>query len=410
LFLKKETVKESTFSKKEPLTFNYNKITQEKLTNTDQLITVVPFSTKDEKSRALLLKIDNTIHTIVYSEYPDTTTTKKSFSGIVIMTTLDGDFIRAYRLKNNEHVTDLVPSKNKTTKTVKSNLSGREIYGGGIELNEVIIQNNYTKPTYTYVILYLEAPSEESGGGETYEFIWNSGGGGSGDAADGQPIDEEIINELTGKEKCLNALLDKNGDSFVKNLLANFEGKSEFNIQIVSKDKVTVLDINGNIKELNGSTTHTPGSTLITIEISTSRTNEHASLEGARTILHEYIHADIFRKLNTASTVIGYTAIDFKKTYDEYENHHGNIAALYLNSMKEALKEFHKNVLTDDYNNYTNYYGEAPTDAFYEALAWGGLRDNNVKSWADLPAEKKAAIEVLANRVPYLSKTVPCPN
>ena len=78
--------------------------------------------------------------------------------------------------------------------------------------------------------------------------------------------------------------------------------------------------------------------------------------------------------------------------------------------MQEALKGFHKNVLTDDYNKYTNYYGEAPSDAFYEALAWGGLRDNDVKAWVDLPAEKKTAIAALANRAILLSKTVPCPN
>lgn len=66
-------------------------------------------------------------------------------------------------------------------------------------------------------------------------------------------------------------------------------------------------------------------------------------------------------------------------------------------------------MLTDDYNKYTNYFDETPSDAFYEAMAWSGLRDNNVKAWVDLLPEKKAAIEALANRVPNLSKTVPCP-
>jgi hypothetical protein len=75
----------------------------------------------------------------------------------------------------------------------------------------------------------------------------------------------------------------------------------------------------------------------------------------------------------------------------------------------KLYKAFHKNVLTDDYNKYTNYFDETPSDAFYEAMAWSGLRDNNVKAWVDLLPEKKAAIEALANRVPNLSKTVPCP-
>jgi hypothetical protein len=217
-------------------------------------------------------------------------------------------------------------------------------------------------------------------------------------------IDDEIIDELTGKAKCLNDLLDKNGDSFVKNLLANFKGTSEFGINIVSKDNVfsteTGLEVNGK--------TFPPKNNVIVIEISTSRTNLNSSLDGARTILHEYIHADIFRKLNT-TTGTTEERLDFKNTYEKYGNQHGTIAGLYLNSMKEALKGFHKTALIDDYNKYINNYGEAPSDAFYEALAWSGLRENNVKAWADLPAEKKAAIEALANRVDGFSRTVPCP-
>lgn len=78
--------------------------------------------------------------------------------------------------------------------------------------------------------------------------------------------------------------------------------------------------------------------------------------------------------------------------------------------MRNALKEFHKNVLTDDYNKYVNYYGVAPSDAFYEAMAWGGLRDEKVKDWTDLSADEKASIESLAKGVTALTKTVTCPN
>ncbi|KRD58622.1 hypothetical protein ASE40_20095 [Flavobacterium sp. Root935] len=65
--------------------------------------------------------------------------------------------------------------------------------------------------------------------------------------------------------------------------------------------------------------------------------------------------------------------------------------------------------LSADYNNYTNYYGEEPSDAFYEAMAWGGLKDSNVKAWTDLPEDKKTSINSLASRVPILGKTVSCP-
>ncbi|WP_281322763.1 hypothetical protein [Flavobacterium aestivum] len=278
--------------------------------------------------------------------------------------------------------------------------------GGGnpIPLRPVIITGSYTGTPVVYTPRNPVTGGTSLGG---YTSIGGNGGGGSGITA---PTPVQIINALTGKAKCLNDLLNKNGNSFVQNLLANFAGKSEFDIKIVSTDKVTNLDKNGILREINGKTIHLPGSTSMTIEISTSKANEHASLDVARTILHEYIHADIFRKLNTASTEIGNRSADFKETYAKYENQHGAMAVLYLSSMKEALKEFHKYVLTDDYNKYTAYFGEAPSDAFYEALAWGGLRDSDVKAWTDLSAEKKAEIEKLASRVPLLSKTVPCPN
>jgi hypothetical protein len=219
----------------------------------------------------------------------------------------------------------------------------------------------------------------------------------------------KIIDELTGKAKCLNALLNKSGDSFVQKLLANFQGKSEFDIKIVSVDKIIVKDGNGNLVESNGETTYNSkiNTSLINIAISTSRSDANSSLDAARTILHEYIHADIIRQLYTANNIP--ETLDFNMIYEKYGSQHGTMAALYLSSMKEALKEFNKTMLPNDYKNYTEYYGEEPSDAFYVALAWSGLKDNNFKAWTDLSAQKKQEINDLAARVTKMSKTIDCP-
>nr|WP_315149695.1 hypothetical protein [uncultured Flavobacterium sp.] len=242
------------------------------------------------------------------------------------------------------------------------------------------------------------------------------GGGGSGGGISA-PTPLQIIDELTGKAKCLNALLNKNGDSFVQKLLANFQGKSEFDIKIVSVDKIYAKDANGNfIKDANGNLLQSNGVTtytreinksLINIAISTSRANDNSSLDVARTILHEYIHADIIRKLYTENNISG--PLDFNLIYQKYGSQHGTMAALYLSSMKEALKEFNKTVLPNDYKNYTDYYGEEPSDAFYEALAWSGLKENNVQAWTNLTAQQQQDINNLAARVTKMSKTVNCP-
>lgn len=305
----------------------------------------------------------------------------------------------------NEVINLYCVQKNTTSKVPECTVSEHvyTVYSNYTDHYKSVTVGTYTHYTYVYTsvetVMITEPISVLCGESEdSYDIIKRI-------STYRDVVDVQITNELTGKAKCLNDLLDKNGDSFVKNLLANFKGTSEFDIKIVSKDKVFSDETK---EEINGKTMYDRSNPLMTIEISTSRTNEHAALEGARTILHEYIHADMYRKLYTKD-VTNIEVLDFKKTYEAYGNQHGAIGALYIDSMKEALKAFHRNVLTDDYNKYTNYYG-TPTDAFYEALAWGGLRDSNVKAWTDLPAEKKATIEALANRVPLLSKTVPCPN
>ena len=99
---------------------------------------------------------------------------------------------------------------------------------------------------------------------------------------------------------------------------------------------------------LNGRTLK-PKSNLIEIEISTTEANRRVPIEVARIILHEYIHADIYRKL---STVLGTDkeSLDFKTTYEKYEGeHHSVIAKLYVDSMKEALKQFHQTLFHPTY-------------------------------------------------------------
>ncbi|BFM42860.1 hypothetical protein CFS9_15010 [Flavobacterium sp. CFS9] len=267
---------------------------------------------------------------------------------------------------------------------------------GAIKLNEVVVTGPGGNPWPNPITNPVNPPIVPIGGGS-----FGSGGGGSSS----NPLN--ITNQLTGKEKCLNDLLDQKGDSFIQDLLANFKGKSEFDIKIGSKNQVFVTK-DGVTSEVNGAT-HPPKNNVIEIEISSSRINAHSALDAARTIMHEYIHADIFRKLNT-TTNGGIEALNFKNTYDAYSNQHGAMAALYLESMKNALKDFHKNILGSDYNKYTDYYGEQPSDAFYEAMAWGGLKENNVKAWNDLSPAKKAEIENMARRANMLTKPAPCPN
>ena len=155
------------------MNFNFDKIAQEKLTNTSELLTVVPVITKakNQRTRALLLKVENSIETILYNEYPEVSSTKNNFTGIILMTKLNGDFIRAYRIKDNAYVVDLVPSKE--NKSSKNTLS-KDIYANDpIPLEDkVIVYNNYKNP-FPYV------PINELGKElPITDILWYSQGGG----------------------------------------------------------------------------------------------------------------------------------------------------------------------------------------------------------------------------------------
>ena len=125
--------------------------------------------------------------------------------------------------------------------------------------------------------------------------------------------------------------------------------------------------------------------------------------------MHEYVHADIVRKIYTPDQLTNGVP-SFKTIFNDYGSAHGTMAGLYLDSMKEALKDFHKNALTEDYNKYVDYWGHEPSDSFYEAMAWSGLQYENVKDWVDLPDQKKKNIIALASKEnAYLTKNAPCP-
>ncbi|RPD91170.1 hypothetical protein EGM88_15150, partial [Aureibaculum marinum] len=228
-----------------------------------------------------------------------------------------------------------------------------------------------------------------------------------GDGSEEEHIDSD---DLTDKEKCINDFLTSKGNTFVKEIMQNFKGNSEFDIKIQSVDRI----FGENNDDLNGETRFTLGNEIIFIDISSYQANQNSALEVARTILHEYIHADMLRKLNTSDQTN--EVLDFIKTYEKYKQtkfeptaQHETMAELYLKSMEDALKDFYKNVLVGDYNYNTNNGTNPLPDSFYEALAWRGLKDHNVQAYKDLSNTKKQELEkALTDHFHSITKS--CPN
>lgn len=258
--------------------------------------------------------------------------------------------------------------------------------------------------------------------GRTYRWVYQPGGYDyyiNTYIPDGDPHDRNyphydgariIDDKLTGKEKCLHDLMELEGNLYIQKLLKNFEGNSEFDIEIESKDKIISIRT-GN--EINGST-RSPIDGVINILISTDKANSNKALEVARTILHEYVHADMFRKLNTKYSSNG--DLEFKTTYEAFESgnfeatpQHNTIADLYIGEMTKALKDFHQNALVGDYNYLSNNGLNPIPDLFYEALAWQGLKDDGVEAYTSKSDTEKQALQEALEQY-YHSTTSNCPN
>lgn len=226
-------------------------------------------------------------------------------------------------------------------------------------------------------------------------------------------FDEQIINSIENEKiKCLNEKLGQAGNTDLSNILSNFEGESEFGIKIESKDHVFFTE-NGETREVAGLTSYRSDSNIMNISISVSQSTASPALSVVRTIIHEYIHAEIFRLVFTSSPAPEDQS--FRDTYMAYENgnfqsspSHETMADLYIDILTQALADYHQNVLVGDYN-YLSNNGEIDLTDFYEGLAWQGLKENNVQAYLDLPQERKDAIEAAINQY-FHATTTNCPD
>jgi hypothetical protein len=85
------------------VTANLDLITQEKISNSEELMTVVQARTmyNYHYSRILLLNIDHEIKGIVFSMFPKNNRLEAIFSGEIIITDLEGVFLKGYRVDQN---------------------------------------------------------------------------------------------------------------------------------------------------------------------------------------------------------------------------------------------------------------------------------------------------------------------
>ncbi|WP_299157724.1 hypothetical protein [uncultured Tenacibaculum sp.] len=237
-------------------------------------------------------------------------------------------------------------------------------------------------------------------------------GGRNNNGNNGNSTDDKIINELTGKAKCVYENLEKLSTNF-KNAIQKFDG--DFPVSHLNLIMEDLGNTRGETRAPNGA-----GSSpdyVITIAIN-SNSNIHGvgyrpNLMTAKTIAHEVIHAEMFRKLLSLAKqgnldFTGWSSQqqkdyiisikkDFPGIYDYYRRHknwqHQQMATHYRQTIADILSDF-------DNNQHSNQ--------FYLDTAWEGLIKSNIYTWTSLSKEEQDRIKKVISDYINLNKNETC--
>jgi len=369
-----------------------NKFKHEVIENSHEFMTVIPATTVDNNidSRILFLKINNKIESVVFSMFSTKEEENQTFTGKIFITNLAGDFLQGFRVEKGETVAELI--KNKTTQTARKDitLKGLKMQATAnaeedgcpyidkswCELDEVVLTVSSSSTNYINIpYIFNRNTSWGSGYQDTsYDSTpsWDFGSGGGYRP----PSGNQIINKLTGKADCVYGKMKSN--SLLKKTLKKFNGTTPVDL-LINED-----DLGSGI---SGETTY---GDHITITLDTEDTKNTPALWVAFTILHESIHADIFRQIRSTSlfhydrytkkyTLPSGSRSHFPTLFDYYDDYpdnpqHNYMADYYRKAIEAGLRE------------YAKLIGKTYPDKLYKDIAWAGLHNTN--AWDNMYADK----------------------
>ncbi|WP_034040588.1 hypothetical protein [Wocania ichthyoenteri] len=218
-------------SKKEHFAIpNLDFISHEKIIGSEELLTIIPAYTKYQNvySRILLLKIDGSIESVIFSMVRDENSSTKQFSGKLYITDLDGNYINAFRVVDDVLVSRFLKptsTESKSSKKLFSKDGDEEDCWGiacGMEGEEVVITVN-KKPTtinFPLQIIYYQG-----GGGIPTGLSWSSGGGsGSTGCSEGYIKDGNgncVLDDIP--PSCKSFKFEKVGDNWQASLVQGIQ-------------------------------------------------------------------------------------------------------------------------------------------------------------------------------------------
>lgn len=222
------------------VTFNINDIGFEEITESDAEIAVIPAKTihKEQHSRILLLKINDTVKSLVFNMYHSAKEQTEFFTGRASISDLNGNITKAYMIKNGVIITTYKAStkNNQTSGKDEDSAECRSFCGhessdvncmcNGIYLDEVVVTNTPPVPVFQYVSIASMYGGEPYESGNTQE--WDMGGGGGINNSDNDDEEEDCQLGYTKDEN--GNCVQTNPCNDIKTQIANPNIASKINI------------------------------------------------------------------------------------------------------------------------------------------------------------------------------------
>ena len=362
-----------------------DKMTREKLINSDQMLTVIPATTiyKDHYSRVLLLKLDGELRSVVFSMYAADGRQGENFSGEILITGLNGEFINGYRARNGTLISKFIKKKwdAKSHGSLKSTgdfcpdhgmcevgslcnfclqtLDEVELTGGGSTDSGISLGGIYPD--------YKTESGDFNSEQETISWIAEGGAGGSTTTTTEEEAAAAIEEKIDDSEleDCLEKVLDslKGHRHGVGNIIVELAENNYSNFNWAVKSSTTTTAMATATTSINYNTLTNTATTTFHAQSFPKGTD----LSWARTILHEAVHAYVV-SISKTSTL----------TFEERKELLGpNWIIAYINDNHDYIAQTYVSSIADLLQEYGQFKGYTMNRQFYEDLAWGGLQGTN---------------------------------
>lgn len=315
--------------------------------------------------------------------------TGRSFSGIVIVEDWWGRPIKTFKKVSAQHYILLGNPVLSTKPRAKKSDEPQNLVEAADDCDVIVTEDE----RHMYNVEYI--CHEHPGGGGQGPGLGDYGdqepphphGGGGGGNHQGQPqpdhnnLDTTMTREFYQNEKAMCALNKLMQNNYYKSALNQFIGKNKpldlnFKLEPIMEDPGEIIYGTTELEPPNWD------SNKIKLTLNENRIGNMSGIEVALTLLHEGIHAEIYRKLLSIHGPNQLNNMNFPSMFNLYSQYklsegfsHEFIANYYIEIMCKVLRKYDDDKFSVEY---------------YQALAWEGLHGTDV--WESKPPTDKISI------------------